>query len=48
MLFDGFVAPWLAEVSPATFAGGSTTILEIGALPSDGLCALAGCCSVSR
>ncbi len=40
MWFDGFAAPWLAEVAPAAFTVGSTTILEIGALLSYGLCAL--------
>jgi hypothetical protein len=40
MWFDGFAAPWLAEVAPAAFTAHSTPILEIGALLSYGLCAL--------
>lgn len=32
MWFDGFAAPWLAEVAPQVFTGEKTVILKIGAL----------------
>jgi hypothetical protein len=41
MWFDGFAAPWLAEVAPQVFTtAGPTAILEIGAVLSYGLMAL--------
>lgn len=42
MWFDGFAAPWLAEVAPQVFtpAAGPTAILKIGATLSYGLMAL--------
>jgi hypothetical protein len=40
MWFDGFAAPWLAEVAPGAITVGATPILETGALLSYGLCGL--------
>ena len=40
MWFDGFAAPWIAEVAPEAFAAERTTILEIGGLSSYVLFAL--------
>ena len=42
MWFDGFAAPWLAEVAPQVFtpAAGPTAILKLGATLSYGLMAL--------
>jgi hypothetical protein len=40
MWFDGFAAPWLAEVAPQVFTAEKTAILQIGALLSYGGIAL--------
>ncbi|MGI5132627.1 hypothetical protein ACQEVB_37895 [Pseudonocardia sp. CA-107938] len=40
MWFDGFAAPWLADVAPQVFTVGATPILQVGAVLSYGLCAL--------
>lgn len=40
MWFDGFAAPWLAEVAPQVFTGEKTVILQVGGLLSYGLMTL--------
>ena len=47
MWFDGFAAPWLAEVAPQVFDAEKTITLVVGALAAYLRSPWAGCCSGS-